>query len=69
MAATSIRYWKTTASGDFTAMTEQANPTMRSPNTARIEQPIEKLRLWRVVRGVPRNAKVRRRMQTDRSAT
>ena len=31
---------------------------MRRPNTAKIEPPIEKLRLWRVVRGVPRNAKV-----------
>ena len=39
-------------------MTEQANPAMRSPNTARIEPPIEKLRLWRVVRGAPRKAKV-----------
>ena len=39
-------------------MTEQANPAMRNPNTARIEPPIEKLRLWRVVRGAPRKAKV-----------
>ena len=39
-------------------MTEQANPAMRSPNTARIEPPIEKFRLWRVVRGAPRKAKV-----------
>ena len=31
---------------------------MRSPNTANTAQPIAKPRLWRVVRGVPRNAKV-----------
>ena len=45
--------------GVFTVITEQANPAMRRPNTARIDPPIEKLRLWRVVRGVPRKAKVR----------
>ena len=59
IATNSIRYWTSGASGDFTAITEQAKPAMRSPNTARIEPPIEKLRLWRVVRGVPRKAKVR----------
>jgi len=32
------------ASGDFTAITEQANPAC-APNTARIEPVIEKLRL------------------------
>ena len=36
----------------------EANPAMRSPNTATIEPPIAKLRLCRVVRGVPKNAKV-----------
>src|SRR5215212_12265124 len=55
----SIKYWTRAMSGVFTVMTEQANPAMRRPNTARIDPPIEKLRLWRVVRGVPRNAKVR----------
>ena len=58
IAPNSIRYWTSGASGDLTAMTEQAKPAMRSVNTARMELPIEKLRLWRVVRGAPRNAKV-----------
>ena len=58
MAPMTIAYWTSTAPGDFTAITEQAKPAMRRPNTARIEEPIEKLRLWRVVRGAPRNAKV-----------
>ena len=57
--ATSIRYWSGAAAAIFTVMTEQANPAMRTPNTATIELAIEKLRLWRVVRGAPRNAKVR----------
>ena len=59
MPAISIEYWTRAAAGVFTVMTEQANPAMRRPNTAKIDPPIEKLRLWRVVRGVPRNAKVR----------
>jgi len=59
IAATSMRYWNNAAIGDFTAMTEQAKPTIRTPKTARIEAVIEKLRLCRVVLGVPRNAKVR----------
>ena len=59
IATASIRYWMTAASGDLTVITEQANPAMRNPNTARIEPPIEKLRLCRVVRGAPRKAKVR----------
>src|SRR5579883_3088053 len=59
IAAASIKYWTRGAAGDFTAMTEQANPAMRRPNTARMEPPMEKLRLWRVVRGAPRKAKVR----------
>ena len=59
IAPNSIEYWTSAMSGVFTVMTEQANPAMRRPNTARIDPPIEKLRLWRVVRGVPRNAKVR----------
>ena len=58
IAANSMRYCASAAIGVFTAMTEQANPAMRRPNTAKIEPPIEKLRLWRVVRGEPRNAKV-----------
>src|SRR5262249_38384534 len=58
MAATSIRYWTSGAKDDFTAMTKQANPAIRSPNTARIEPVMEKLRLCRVVRGLPRKAKV-----------
>jgi hypothetical protein len=58
IAAASIVYWTSAAAGDFTAITEQANPAMRRPNTASTEPPIEKLRLWRVVRGAPRKAKV-----------
>ena len=58
IAANSIRYCTAGASGDFTAITEQANPAMRSPNTAMMDPPMEKLRLWRVVRGAPRKAKV-----------
>ena len=60
IAANSIEILMTSGElGVFTAITEQAKPAMRRPNTARIEPPIEKLRLWRVVRGVPRKAKVR----------
>src|SRR4029077_12522525 len=58
IAANNIEYWTSAAAGVFTVITEQANPAMRRPNTARIEPPTEKLRVWRVVRGVPRNAKV-----------
>lgn len=57
-APSTMTYWASTGLDDFTAMTEQAKPAMRRPNTARIEEPIEKLRLWRVVRGAPRKAKV-----------
>ena len=56
--ANNSRYCRRGAMGDFTVMTDSAKPAMRSPNTAAIEAPIEKLRLCRVVRGVPRNAKV-----------
>src|SRR6266576_439079 len=45
IAVASIRYYTSGASGDFAAITEQANPAMRTPNTARIEPVIEKLRL------------------------
>ena len=47
------------ANDDFTAITEQANPAIRNPNTARMELEIEKFRLCRVVRGAPKNAKVK----------
>src|SRR3978361_1640319 len=33
----SIRYWTIGATEDFTAITEQAKPAMRNPNTVRIE--------------------------------
>ena len=59
MPANSIPYWMRAAAGLFTVITEQANPAMRRPNTARIDPPTEKLRLCRVVRGEPRKAKVR----------
>jgi hypothetical protein len=59
IALNSIKYWTIAMLGVFTVITEQANPAMRRPNTTRIDPPIEKLRLWRVVRGVPRKAKVR----------
>ncbi len=58
-AATSMAYCTAAIAGVFTDITEQANPNMRSPNTASTAQPIAKPRLWRVVRGVPRKAKVR----------
>src|SRR6185369_15153835 len=54
-----IAYWTRAMEGVFTVITEQANPAIRRPNTATIDPPIEKLRLCRVVRGVPRKAKVR----------
>lgn len=44
MPANSITYCTSAAIGVFTAMTEQAKPTMRRPNTANTEPPIEKLR-------------------------
>jgi len=47
--ANSIEYWIRAAAGVFTVTTEQANPAMRRPNTAKIDPPIEKLpRLLRV---------------------
>src|SRR5438445_65682 len=58
MATVSLRYRTLGASGDSTAMPDQANPAIRSPNTPRMALDIEKLRLWRVVRGAPRKAKV-----------
>jgi len=45
IAAANIAYCATGANGDFTAKTEQANPAIRSANTARIAPPIEKFRL------------------------
>ena len=59
IAPNSIPYWTSAMAGVFTVITEQANPAMRRPNTATIDPPIEKLRLCRVVRGVPRKANVR----------
>src|SRR6185295_19084527 len=41
----SIRYCTSAAIGVFTVITEQAKPAMRTPNTARIALPNEKLRL------------------------
>ena len=34
IAVASIRYWMIGANGDFTAITEQAKPAIRNPNTA-----------------------------------
>ncbi len=58
IAASIIRYCTSAADGVLTVMTEQANPAMRRPNTASTALVMAKPRLCRVVRGVPRKAKV-----------
>ena len=55
---TRMPYWTGMARNEFAAVTEQAKPAARTANTSRIEHPVEKLRLCRVVRGLPRKAKV-----------